>query len=281
MSSIDKRTSRGETSRSRQKLTQELKRRYENGESIRTLAAEINKTYGFVHRVLVESGVKLRGRGGKTRGRNAVSYSKAEPARRRATTRAGTLPSPNQSERDEDREHISLALAALLHEASPEELAQVGRLTDPARTDELDARLWGPAPNQVETATATLANLRQRFDARRELETQSVSRGAAAELLGVSEQAVTEALASRRLLGLKHGGRWVIPAWQFDAEAERGVLPDIGRLSSTFPGGIVSLSAWVMRPSADLDGRTPRDLLSHGEGDRVMALAESLTAAGW
>ncbi|MBN9620404.1 MAG: transcriptional regulator, partial [Actinobacteria bacterium] len=34
------------------------------GASIRSLAAEHGRSYGFVHRLLVESGTTLRGRGG-------------------------------------------------------------------------------------------------------------------------------------------------------------------------------------------------------------------------
>lgn len=39
----------------------ELKAGYEKGASIRTLAAETGRSYGYVHRALVESGVVLRG----------------------------------------------------------------------------------------------------------------------------------------------------------------------------------------------------------------------------
>lgn len=51
----------------RTKLSADLKRAYEKGKSIRELADSSNRSYGFVHRVLSESGVTLRGRGGATR----------------------------------------------------------------------------------------------------------------------------------------------------------------------------------------------------------------------
>ncbi len=38
--------------------------RYERGESIRRIAVSIGRSYGFVHRLLLESGVLLRRRGG-------------------------------------------------------------------------------------------------------------------------------------------------------------------------------------------------------------------------
>jgi hypothetical protein len=55
------------TGSDRSKLATDLKRRYDSGESIRALAADMGRSYGFVHRLLTETGVNLRGRGGATR----------------------------------------------------------------------------------------------------------------------------------------------------------------------------------------------------------------------
>lgn len=57
----------------RDRLAAELKRKYDNGRSIRSLAEETGRSYGFVHRILSDSGVLLRGRGGATRGRKATA----------------------------------------------------------------------------------------------------------------------------------------------------------------------------------------------------------------
>jgi Helix-turn-helix domain len=51
----------------RSKLATLLGKRYDSGESIRSLAAATGRSYGFVHRILTETGVTLRGRGGATR----------------------------------------------------------------------------------------------------------------------------------------------------------------------------------------------------------------------
>ncbi len=56
------------TGADRSKLASELEKRYSAGESIRALAASTGRSYGFIHRILDESGVKLRSRGGATRG---------------------------------------------------------------------------------------------------------------------------------------------------------------------------------------------------------------------
>ena len=55
------------TGAEREKLASDLKKRYESGDSIRALAAATERSYGFVHRILSESGASLRPRGGATR----------------------------------------------------------------------------------------------------------------------------------------------------------------------------------------------------------------------
>ena len=55
----------------RSKLATLLGKRYNDGESIRSLAASTGRSYGFVHRILTETGVRLRGRGGATRSSKA------------------------------------------------------------------------------------------------------------------------------------------------------------------------------------------------------------------
>ena len=59
------------TGTQRDKLATDLKKKYEKGASIRALAESTGRSYGFVHRVLSETGVTLRGRGGATRTRRS------------------------------------------------------------------------------------------------------------------------------------------------------------------------------------------------------------------
>lgn len=54
------------TGAERDKLAGELRRKYDAGASIRVLAESTGRSYGFVHRILSESGTTLRGRGGAT-----------------------------------------------------------------------------------------------------------------------------------------------------------------------------------------------------------------------
>lgn len=83
------------TGAKRTKLASDLKKRYDKGASIRELADSSGRSYGFVHRVLAESGVTLRGRGGATRRKTATVAKKASSAKKtgspatKAITRTG------------------------------------------------------------------------------------------------------------------------------------------------------------------------------------------------
>jgi transposase len=65
------------TGAQRDKLASDLAKKYADGVSIRDLAEETGRSYGFVHRMLTESGTPMRSRGGATR-------SKGEPKKRTA-----------------------------------------------------------------------------------------------------------------------------------------------------------------------------------------------------
>lgn len=41
--------------------------RYSEGATVRDIAAEIGRSYGFVHRLLIEAGTPLRSRGARTK----------------------------------------------------------------------------------------------------------------------------------------------------------------------------------------------------------------------
>lgn len=60
------------TGAERQAMTQDVQSKYADGASIRQLADETGRSYGFIHRLLVESETALRARGG-SRGRSEQS----------------------------------------------------------------------------------------------------------------------------------------------------------------------------------------------------------------
>ena len=55
------------TGADRSKLASALRQRYDAGESIRSLASSTGRSYGFIHRILTETGASLRSRGGAPR----------------------------------------------------------------------------------------------------------------------------------------------------------------------------------------------------------------------
>jgi len=164
--------------------------------------------------------------------------------------------------------------------AELEELANDGLIGDDEQAIDLPA-VWGRAPSRTTRELAESANLTKAFLTRQSVLQASVSRGQAAALLGLSEQAVTKHLDQGRIIGIKDKGRWAIPAWQLDADTRDGYLDGIDRLARVFPGGPVALTRWVTRPAADFDGRTPRDLLARNLVDEVVRAAQALTAKGW
>ncbi len=172
-------------------------------------------------------------------------------------------------------------LSRLLEDVPDTALDSLIEVTGGGGETTVDSALWGPDPGAADTGEAVLANLRKLFSGRRQLAAASITRAQAAELLGMSEQAVTDALEAHRLLGFKNGRRWLIPAWQLDPETERGVLPGIAEVADHFPGGLVALSDWVCRANPDLDGASPRDALAAGAVAQVVQLSATLTAAGW
>lgn len=172
-------------------------------------------------------------------------------------------------------------LAELLVNQAPGETRRLLSVVRGEPAEPLDPSLWGSHPSQAEVASAVLDDLREQFAVRRALELASVSRAAAADLLGKREQAVSDDLDAGRLVGFKRGRVWLLPAWQFQAGAERGVLAGLPDLRRAFPGGVVALTQWMTTPSPDLEGRTPRDAMVQGGSEQVLYVAKQLTAAGW
>ena len=152
-------------------------------------------------------------------------------------------------------------------------LAEMGRVIEVVRTF-IPSEKWP----EVQAALRGDAPIRQQ---RRDLAANSIGREAAAELLGISPQSVTDKLESRKLVGIKVGREWRLPRWQFDPDNTTGTLPELNVLQAAFPGGPVSLSRWMMRPNPEFDGRTPREETIANGSASVIKVARNLTAAGW
>lgn len=60
------------TGKPRNIAAEQFGKKYRKGVSIRTIAQQSGRSYGFVHRVLVESGVQMREHGGPRRGQKRI-----------------------------------------------------------------------------------------------------------------------------------------------------------------------------------------------------------------
>lgn len=217
---------------------------------------------------------------GLPRGRRAAAPTQAaqRPSRRSATAPVGS--GDNAARRAAARTRVRTRIDQLAGELLElEEQEGLGGDVN-ARPDSLSS-VWGPAPSRATREEAEKANTRKAFIARRAILSNTVTRKQAAELLGLSGQAVTKYLEQRRMIGLKDRGRWRIPLWQLDADTRDGYLDGIDRVADAFPGGVVALSQWVTKPAADFGGRAPRDLLAKDRVDEVVQAAKALTAKGW
>jgi helix-turn-helix protein len=74
----------------RETLATQYAKRYDAGESIRKIAEDAGRSFGFVHGVLKESGVTLRGRGGATRGTKAATAGAKKTSAKKAATKKTT-----------------------------------------------------------------------------------------------------------------------------------------------------------------------------------------------
>lgn len=233
------------------------------------------------------SRTKAANSAGKSSGRTTTKKSAAAPTRTAARSRA--LPAARTHDatiapgrvREAADQFVRMIGAASPHEQQLLVDAVSGTETDTEVAEQLDEDLWGPAPTAAEVRAAELAQLRRRFADRARVTETALTREEAAELLGITAQAITDYLAKGDLVGIKNGRSWMLPSWEFDPDLERGIVPGIRGLRDAFPGGVVSLTKWVSRPSVDLSGRTPRDALAAGEVEKVIDVASTLTAAGW
>jgi hypothetical protein len=74
--------------RERIAVTEHCVRRYGAGDSIRSIASGLGRSYGFVHRILIEAGVTLRRRGGAMRKRRADTRLRGEQPRQESRSTA-------------------------------------------------------------------------------------------------------------------------------------------------------------------------------------------------
>ncbi|CAN5893902.1 hypothetical protein BH18ACT11_BH18ACT11_13980 [soil metagenome] len=115
--------------------------------------------------------------------------------------------------------------------------------------------------------------------ARRELlgaEGGTVSSGQAAELLGITPQAVDKRRRAGKLLALPVGRAYLYPVWQFDERGRGGVLAGLEKVLGSF--GVED--AWMhasffLRENGRLDDKRPLDAMRDREIESVERAARA------
>jgi len=131
------------------------------------------------------------------------------------------------------------------------------------------------APEEGPLVRARLRGVR----ARRELleaEGGTVSSGQAAELLGITPQAVDKRRRAGKLLALPVGRAYLYPVWQFDEAGRGGVLQGLEEVLGSF--GVED--AWMrvsffLRQNGRLGDKRPLDVLRDGEIEAVERAARA------
>src|SRR5664279_2667880 len=155
--------------------------------------------------------------------------TRADVAKRRPAVGKRSAKTPGRPDRTEDSTGVTAPDHSARNDriariaADLEELANDGVIGDDDQAIDLPA-VWGRAPSRTARELAESENLKKAFLTRQSVLQASVSRGQAAALLGLSEQAVTKHLDQGRIVGIKDKGRWAIPAWQLDADTRDGYL---------------------------------------------------------
>jgi hypothetical protein len=174
--------------------------------------------------------------------------------------------------------------AELISMESPVELIgafddALSRAAAADETDELDDTLWGLPPTDEQLTEARRIASRAHDDALQAALADARTRQQAAELLGISSQAVSKRHAAGTLVALSRGRELRFPAWQF---YEGSTLPGLADVIAAYPGGVLSLSTWAVTPNADLDGLVPAEALARRGGvERVLAVLEAISPDAW
>lgn len=120
------------TGEARETLAGQLSRRYQAGESIRAIAADLGRSYGFVQTLLREAGVILRTRGGDTRS-SVARERQATVAQRTTSTTVPAVEDPEKVQSLEIQQMVAEPVAEV-----PDEAVRVSDAENPATEDNKD-----------------------------------------------------------------------------------------------------------------------------------------------
>lgn len=135
-----------------------------------------------------------------------------------------------------------------------------------------------PLPPAAELEGLRLANLQRAFAERRRLLHDALTTGQVAELLGTGRQTPHDRLKAGSLLGIKDGGQWRFPLWQFDPGGPDGLVRGLPETLKALGGPLSDLARvqWFVTPKSLLAGRPPIQALRDGDVDDVIAEARAV-----
>jgi hypothetical protein len=173
-------------------------------------------------------------------------------------------------------------MEALIAIAEPEDLERLERALEPkivtAAEKELAKKIAGKDYVEGRSLELELANLERYYQRRRELLEGSITSSKVVELLGCQNRAtVRDRRLANTLLGIKDGGVYKYPLWQFDPEGDDGVidgLPEV--LSALDVSDFIKLN-WFNKPHLAFSGQTPIEILKQG---KVKTLVREAMAVG-
>ena len=173
-------------------------------------------------------------------------------------------------------------MEALIAIAEPEDLERLQRALEPkvvtAAEKELAKKIAGKDYVEGRSLELELANLERYYQRRRELLEGSITSSKVVELLGCQNRAtVRDRRLANTLLGIKDGGVYKYPLWQFDPEGDDGVidgLPEV--LAALDVSDFIKLN-WFNKPHLAFSGQTPIEILKQG---KVKALVREARAVG-
>jgi hypothetical protein len=159
-----------------------------------------------------------------------------------------------------------------------EEAAAMAATGEPAGTSMLTG---APLPSQAQLERIELANLQRGFAERRKLLQGALTVTQVATLMGSGRQTPHDRLRAATLLGIKDGGQWRFPAWQFDPNGPDGVVAGLPEVIKAMRGPISPLGRikWFLTPKALLGGATPFEAMQKGRVAEVVAEAAALGAS--
>lgn len=176
-------------------------------------------------------------------------------------------------------------IEALIAIAEPEDLKVLERSLEPKVVSpaekELAKKIAGKDYVEGRSLELELANLERYYQRRRELLSGSITSSKVAELLGCQNRAtVRDRRLANTLLGVKDGGVYKYPLWQFDPEGDDGVLDGLPEVLAALDVSDFTKLNWFNKPHLAFDKQTPIDVLKQGKVEAVVTEARAV-GIGW